>query len=154
MLDVFYLANLRALTEGLAHAGWLGFAPESLSMAVLGRILARFFFDAAPGTMLLSILALATWCASRRSRFFGNTAPLMVFLFLLGMAISLPGNGASVTLFTTLPFLMLFSAGVFSDLIESKLQAPALAVIFAVIAAQAAYSIASLMRMYSRLPGS
>ncbi len=154
LLDVFYLANLRALVEGLAHAGWLGFSPESLSVAVLGRILARFFFDAAPGTMLLSVLALVAWCASRRIRFFGNTAPLIVFLFLLGMAIFFPGNGASVTLFTTVPFLMLFSAGVFADLIESKLQAPALAVIFAVIAAQAAYSVGSLIRMYSRLPGS
>jgi hypothetical protein len=69
------------------------------------------------------------------------------------MGIFLPENGASVMLFATLPFLMLFSAGVFADLIEGKLQAPALAVIFAIVAAQAAYSVASLMRMYSRLPG-
>ncbi len=154
LLDICYLANLGALADGLAHAGWLGFAPESLPLRVLGRILARFFFDAAPGTLLISIISLAAWCASRRIRFFGNTAPLIVFLLLLGMAIFFPENGASVMLFTTLPFLLLFSSGVFADLIESKLQAPAIAVIFAVIAAQAAYSVASLMRMYSRLPGS
>ena len=59
----------------------------------------------------------------------------------------------SVVLFATLPFLLLFSAGVFADLIESKLQPAALAVIFAILAAQAAYSVASLVRMYSRLPG-
>jgi hypothetical protein len=79
---------------------------------------------------------------------------LIVFVMLLGMGIFLAAHGVSVILFATLPFLLLFSAGVFADLIESKLQAPALAVIFAVVAAQAAYSVASLMRMYSRLPGS
>jgi hypothetical protein len=153
LLDLCYMANLRALADGLAHAGWPGFALESISLGVLGRILGRFYFDSAPGTLLTSVVALAGWCASRRTRFFGNTAPLLVFLLLLGMGIFLPENGASVMLFATLPFLMLFSAGVFADLIEGKLQAPALAVIFAIVAAQAAYSVASLMRMYSRLPG-
>ncbi len=162
LLDLCYLANLRALAGGLAYAGWLGFAPESLSLRLpghfvghmLGRMLGRFYFDAAPGALLASVGALAAWCTSRRTRFFGNTAPLIVFVLLLGMGILLAQSGVSVILFATLPFLLLFSAGGFADLIESKLQAPALAVIFAVIAAQAAYSVASLVRMYSRLPGS
>ncbi len=154
LLDLCYLGNLRALAAGLAHAGWLGFAPQSLSLHLLARILARFFFDAAPGALIASLVALAAWCASRRIRFFGNTAPLIIFVLLLAMGIFFPENGAGVALFATLPFLLLFSAGVFADLIESKLQAPALAVIFAIIAAQAAYSVAGLMRMYSRLPGS
>jgi hypothetical protein len=121
---------------------------------LLARILGRFFFDAAPAALLTSACALAAWFAWRRTRFFGNTAPLIVFLLLFAMGIFLPQNGIGVILFATLPFLMLFSAGVFADLIESKLQAPSLAVVFAIVAAQSAYSIASLMRMYSRLPGS
>jgi hypothetical protein len=117
-------------------------------------MLARFFFDAAPGAMLTFPIAFVAWIAWPRTRFFGNTAPLIVFLLLLAMGILLPENGAGAILFASLPFLLLFIAGVFADLVESKFQAPALAVIFAVIAAQAAYSIASLVRMYSRLPGS
>jgi len=154
LLDLCYLANLRALAHNLVHAGWLAFAPASLSPRLLARILARFFFDATPGALLAAICALVAWFAWPRTRFFGNTAPLIVFLLLLGMAILLPRNGADVILFASLPFLLLFSAGVFADLTESKLQAPALGVIFAIVAAQAAYSIASLVRMYSRLPGS
>jgi hypothetical protein len=153
LLDLCYLGNLGALVHGLGHAGWVGFAPESLPPRLLGRMLAVFFFDAAPGALLASVGALAAWCASRRIRFFGNTAPLIVFLLLLGMGIFLTAHGASVILFASLPFLLLFSAGGFADLIESRLQAPALAVIFAIVAAQAAYSVASLVRMYSRLPG-
>lgn len=154
LLDVCYLGNLRAFAQGMAHAGWFGWAQESLSPLVLARILAKFFFDAAPAALLTFFCAITAWLVSPRTRFFGNTAPLIVFVLLLAAGILLPEHGASATLFATLPFLLLFGAGVFADLIEGKLQAPAIAFIFAVIAAQAAYSIASLVRMYSRLPGS
>jgi hypothetical protein len=150
LLDLCYLADYRALLHGLAHAGWIGWAPETFSPRLLVRLLANFYFDAAPGALLAFFCAIAAWCASRRTRFFGNTAPLIVFLLLLAMGILFPANGGRAILFASLPFLLLFIAGVFADLIEGKLQAPALGVIFAVIAAQAAYSIASLMRMYSR----
>jgi hypothetical protein len=74
---------------------------------------------------------------------------------MLAMSILFPQSGASAILIATLPFLLLFIAGVFADLIESRrLQAPALAFLFAVIAAQAAYSITSLVRIYSRPLGS
>jgi hypothetical protein len=53
-------------------------------------------------------------------------------------------------LFASVPFLLLFVAGVFADLIESRWQAPALVVVFAVIAAQAAYSVSGLMRVFNR----
>jgi hypothetical protein len=153
LLDLCYLGGLRLFGHSLAHAGWIAFSPEALSPILLARILLRFFFDAAPGALLTSVCAIAAWIAWPRARFFGNTAPLLVFFLLLVMGTLFPENGASAILFATLPFLILFIAGVFTDLIESKFQAPALAVIFAVIAAQAAYSIASLVRMYSRLPG-
>jgi hypothetical protein len=153
LLSLCYLGDMRAFVHALFHAGWLRWTPGALAPPLLARILGRFFFDATPGALLAALCALAAWLTWRRTRFFGNTAPLIVFLFLLGMGILLPGDGAAVILFAALPFLLLFSAGVFADLIESKLQAPALGVIFAIVAAQAAYSIASLMRMYSRLPG-
>ncbi len=154
LLDACYLAATPALIRGLSHAAWPQFSLASLSPALLLRMIGHFFFDAAPASLLTFFCAFAAWLAWPRTRFFGNTAPLIVFFLLLVMGILLPMNGVGAVLFASLPFLMLFCAGVFADLIESKLQAPALAVIFAIIAAQAAYSLASLMRMYSRLPGS
>jgi hypothetical protein len=153
-MDVCYLANVRALIQGVAHAGWSGWAPQSLSPRLMARLLSLFFMDNAPAALLAFFCAILAWCASSRSRFFGNTAPLMVFLLLLVLSILFPENGAGAILFATLPFLLLFVAGVFADLIESRWQAPSLAVVFAIVAAQAAYSVAGLVRMYSRLPGS
>lgn len=152
LLDACYRADLRALAEGLAQAGWISWAP--LSPRLLEGILVRFFFNAAPAALLALFFALAAWCTSRRSRFFGNTAPLIVFVMLLAISILFPQSGASAILFASLPFLLLFVAGVFADLIESRLQAPAIAFLFAIIAAQAAYSVVSLVRMYSRPLGS
>ena len=87
---------------------------------------------------LAALMNLLAHFASDSAHVFG--IPLNIFMEFVVPALAVP-------------FLILFIAGVFTDLIESKFQAPALAVIFAVIAAQAAYSIASLVRMYSRLPG-
>jgi hypothetical protein len=154
LLDVFYLGDLRALAHGLAAGASLSFTPQLLAPGLLARIVLRFFLDSVPGAMLALVVALVAWCCWRRTRFFGNTAPLIVFAMLLLVGIFFPENGVRTVLFASLPFLLEFVAGVFADLIESKYQAPALAVIFAIIAAQAAYSVASLIRMYSRLPGS
>lgn len=149
LLDVCYLSDLRALLRGAMHHVLPFWDPQSLSPHLLARMLANFFFDAAPAALIALGVALPVWCASRRSRFFGNTAPLIVLLFLLVVSMLFPQSGATATLFASLPFLMLFIAGVFADLVEGRLQALAHAVIFALIAAQAAYSIASLMRLHS-----
>ncbi len=157
LLDLCYIADPRALLNGLRSATWISLSFQDLSPlhpVFLLRLLGHFYFNSIPAGLLLFTIVLGAWTASRRIRFFGNTAPLIVFLLLLGIAVVLPINGAGVILFAGLPFLLLFISGVFADLIESELQSPALAVIFAVIAAQSAYSIASLIRMYSRLPGS
>jgi hypothetical protein len=149
-LAVCELDNLAALTLGVIRAFGMGGGAQLPRAVVLGRMLFFFFADAAPGALLLSGVALAAWCAWRRVRFFGNTAPLIVFVLLVAMGLFFPQSGASTVLFASVPFLLLFVAGVFADLIESRWQAPALVVVFAVIAAQAAYSVSGLMRVFNR----
>jgi hypothetical protein len=149
LLDLCYLSDVRSMLRGAIHSGLPVWELQSLSPRLLARMLASFYFDASPAALLALGVALPAWCLSRRSRFFGNTAPLIVILFLLAISMLFPQSGATAVLFATLPFLMLFVAGVFADLVEGRLQAPAHAVIFALIAAQAAYSVASLMRLHS-----
>lgn len=150
VLDILYFGNLGALGQGMLHATWLS---QPLSLRLLAPLLGSFFFNSTPGALLLSVFAVAAWACWRRARFFGNTAPLLVFFALLILALLFPESGASALLFATLPFLILFVAGVFTDLIESRLQAPAIGVVFAIVFAQAAFSIIGLMRMYSHVPG-
>ncbi len=149
-LAVCELGNLAAFNAGAAHAFSMGSSAQLPRAQVLGRMIFFFFADAAPGALLLSGVVLAAWCAWRRVRFFGNTAPLMVFVLLVAMGLFFPESGASTVLFASVPFLLLFVGGVMADLIESRWQAPALAVVFAVMAAQAAYSVSGLMRVFSK----
>jgi hypothetical protein len=54
-----------------------------------------------------------------RSRFFGNTAPLLTFLLLLLVSFVTPQGVGLTLLFVSLAFLMVFISGVFADLLES-----------------------------------
>jgi hypothetical protein len=62
-------------------------------------------------------VALVVYLRSRRSRYFGNTAPLLMLLLLFPLyttqVISAPWVWA-------LPFLFTFVGGVFADALESK----------------------------------
>jgi hypothetical protein len=149
LLDVLYFGNLGALGAGALHALW---TPQPISLRLVGPMLGSFFFNAMPGTLLLFFVAFAAWCVWRRARFFGNTAPLLVFGVLLAMAPLFPQSGASAMLFATLPFLLLFVAGVMTDLIQSRWQAPAIGLLFAIVFAQAAFSIIGLVRIFSHHP--
>jgi len=150
LLDAIYFANLAALATGLSHAAW---EPQPLTLSLLGPMLLSFFFDASPAALLAFPIVFIAWCISRRTRYFGNTAPLLIAAALLVMSLLFPQSGAGAILFASLPFLLLFVGGVFTDLIEGRWQAPAIAVVFALLCAQAAYSVVGLMRMLGRSPG-
>ena len=86
-------------------------------------------------------IAGVLWLASRRSRYFGNTTPLLMTL-LIG------------TLFTTqivthpwlwaLPFLFTFIGGVFADVLESRYRKLYLAIVALLVITQVMLCLASL----------
>jgi hypothetical protein len=57
------------------------------------------------------------YCAVRRSRYFGNTAPLLMVLALAPLVTT---QTASAPWLWTLPFLFTFVGGVFADALESR----------------------------------
>ena len=71
--------------------------------------------------LALAVLALVAYLASKRCRYFGNTAPLLALLVVTAL-----GLGAFADVFVgpfplrATPFLYLFIAGVFADLLESR----------------------------------
>lgn len=87
------------------------------------------------GILVALALALVVYAASRPSRYFGNTTPLImtVVLFLLytTQVVSAPWVWA-------LPFLFTFIGGVFADIFESKQRKLFLALAGAILVTQAA----------------
>ncbi|HSZ18011.1 MAG TPA: hypothetical protein VK764_12985 [Terracidiphilus sp.] len=104
---------------------------------------ARRFFSTLSnaGISIAAASALLLYCGVRRSRYFGNTAPLLCALPLL--CLSMTGAPGSPWLWA-LPFLLTFVGGVFADAFESPRGRLALAAAGAVVALQAIFCVLSL----------
>jgi hypothetical protein len=90
---------------------------------------------------LAAATALLLYLPTRRSRYFGNTVPLL--LALLFIALITPGISSEPTLWA-LPFLLTFIAGVFADFLETRYRPLFLGVTGCLLVLAAALSILSL----------
>jgi hypothetical protein len=97
---------------------------------------ARRMFDSLPnaGISIAGVAALLLYLAFRRSRYFGNTAPLLCFLVVVLLVMT--GAPGSPWLWA-IPFLLTFVAGVFADAYEGPRGRLALAAGGAIVTLQA-----------------
>jgi hypothetical protein len=104
---------------------------------------ARLLFTALPdaGITIAALTALALYAAMRRSRYFGNTAPLIVAALLL---VLITTGVPSQPRLWAMPFLLAFIGGVFADILETRYRRPFLWITGALLITQAALCIASL----------
>lgn len=93
------------------------------------------------GLLIATLVAVVIYVSSRRSRYFGNTAPLLMLLALLPLYTT---QVVSAPWFWALPFLFTFVGGVFADALESRQRKVFLLLTFAVIATQAALCWANI----------
>jgi hypothetical protein len=99
-----------------------------------------------PGFILLLLVSLIAFAAWRRTRFFGTLVPVLVAGTLLILSFVVPREFFS-NLVLVLPFLFLFIAGVFADLLESRFAAVALGLVLASLAGNAFLCIRALWQM-------
>jgi hypothetical protein len=102
---------------------------------------------ACPAMMLALPLALATYAVWPRTRYFGNTAPLLIAGLFLALAISHPDLAGAGFLMAAIPFLFLFVAGIAADLLETPYRPLVSAVVTGILLAYVAWSVVSLARV-------
>lgn len=104
-----------------------------------------FFRNPANAPFSIALLgSVALYAASRRSRYFGNTAPLLVGVPLLLLVTT---GVPSQPWLWALPFLITFAGGVFADALETRWRKAFLVASGAVLLGQAALCVASLPGM-------
>jgi hypothetical protein len=104
-----------------------------------------FFSDPANAAFTVALLgSLVLYAVSRRSRYFGNTAPLLVGAPL--MLLVTTGVKSEPWLWA-LPFLITFVGGVFADALESRARKAFLWATGVVLAGQAALCVVRLWAM-------
>ena len=104
-----------------------GFRPSAFAYVFTGGS-ARFWFSLAAarnfattplnaGILVATLVALVVYTTSKRSRYFGNTAPLLMTLALLPLYTT---QVVSAPWLWALPFLFTFIGGVFADVLQSR----------------------------------
>jgi Dolichyl-phosphate-mannose-protein mannosyltransferase len=143
LLWSFYLFRGTSFVAGIRHAQWLNLQPQMLAANAhfVFRVTATFFLRDLPAGTLMFLIALGTYVAWRRARFFGNTAPLLTFSVLLLASLISPQGVGLTLLFVSLPFMMVFVAGIFADLLENPRTIAFLGVIIGILLSHALLSI-------------
>ena len=134
--------------RGMMQAAWLRFEPRALVMSLSYYQGLRGIFLGSPPLMLALPVALAAYLGWKRSRYFGNTAPLAIalLLFILGTAAAPQFSGHGFHL-AALVFLFVFVAGVFADLLETRHGLIVTAGLSALLIASAIWNLLQLARL-------
>ena len=133
--------------QGLRHARLLDASWRSLKMPGAYLLLLKEVAESGPVLLLLAPAALAAYFGWRRTRYFGNTAPLiMAGLFLLLRLLS-PHASGTVFVLTAVVFLFVFIAGIAADLLETKASEIVTAIVVGLVCANAFWDLAALARI-------
>ena len=146
LLWAFYSFHLHAMLTGLAHLGGREFAPGLLVHKLTYELLGVFFLRL-PAPTLLLIVALIAYAVWKRPRYFGTTAPLIAFAYLILLGIVLPQQGGYTLFIAALPFAFVFVAGVFADLLATAASGVVFGVLTGILIAHAMFSLMGLARL-------
>jgi hypothetical protein len=133
--------------QGMLHARWMDFEPAAFGMSVSYRNALQTIFISSPPLMLALPVALIAYLGWKRTRYFGNTAPLLIAALLLILALgapNFPGQGFHLTM---LVFLFVFVAGVFADLLETQQSLLVTAGLCGLLTASAIWNLLQLWRV-------
>jgi len=147
LLFAAYFFHPHTFWQSMRHAAWLGDSWRGFAMPVVYRQLAREIGRFSPALLLVLPAALVVYVAWPRTRYFGNTAPLLVAVIFLLLAVAAPHVDGTGFLLSAVPFLFVFVAGVFGDLLETRRRPLVLACVLGLLGAHALWSVLALARV-------
>jgi hypothetical protein len=105
-----------AMFDGIDLRQWMRYTPKGAQQVLLDprNLFERFN----PAVIVLLLIALLTYFIWKRTRYFGNTAPLLIAAGMLYYALISPAAlAASVW---ALPIVFVFIGGIWADLLETR----------------------------------
>jgi hypothetical protein len=147
LLFGMYFFHPQAFGASLRHAAFWGATWRGFTVLGVYKQIALQIVRACPAMMLALPVALATYAAWPRTRYFGNTAPLLIAVLFFALAISHADLAGAGFLIAAIPFLFLFVAGIAADLLETPYRPLVSAVIGGILLAYVAWSLLSLARV-------
>jgi hypothetical protein len=147
LLFAMYFFHVHGFAESMKHAEfwgatWRGFTVPGVYKQVAVRI-----GRACPALAIGFPVALATYLVWPRTRYFGNTAPLLVAVLFVGLGMAHPHMDGAGFLLAAVPFLFIFVSGVLADLLETRQRPLVMACIVGMIAAYVIWSVVNLAQV-------
>ncbi len=142
-----YFAEPSVFFQGLRHARWLEFEPRAFVATISYSHAKKELFGGAPPLTILLPAALLAFAAWKRTRYFGNTAPLLVAALLLALAVAAPAFPGRGFHLAGLVMVFVFVAGVAADLTESRHGAIVTAALAGLLSAGAIWNLLQLARL-------
>lgn len=142
-----YFFHFHSFRESMRYAVFWGFARQGFGVLGVYKEISIQIARSCPAFALLLPVAVVTYCLWPRTRYFGNTAPLLVSGLFVLFAIGHPHTAGAGFLLASIPFLFIFVSGVIADLLETKYQALILACVVALLITYAARTLLALAQI-------
>jgi hypothetical protein len=147
LLFATYFFHLHTFFEGMRHASFWGATWRAFTVPGVYRQVAIEILRACPALAVLLPLAIATYAAWPRTRYFGNTAPGLIALLFIALGMAHPHLAGAGFLLASIPFLLIFVSGILADLMETPYRQLATATVWGLLAAYVLWSLQSLTQV-------
>ncbi len=115
-----YFFHPHAFAESLRRAAFWGATWRGFTVPGVYKQVATQIARSCPAMALALPVALVTYAAWPRTRYFGNTAPLLVAVLFTVLGMAHPHVAGAGFLLAAVPFLFIFVSGVLADLLETQ----------------------------------
>jgi hypothetical protein len=147
LLFAAYFFRAGIFLASMRHAMFWGATWRGFTVAGVYKEVALQILQACPALVITLPVAVVTYLIWRRTRYFGNTAPLLVALVFVGLGMAHPHEGGAGFLAAAVPFIFLFVSGVLADLMETQQRALVTACVIGLLAAYTVWSFLNLVRV-------
>ena len=144
LLFAAYFFHLHAFVESMRHANFWGATWRGFTIISVYKEVAAQIGRACPALAVALPVAVVTYAVWPRTRYFGNTAPLLVAMLFLILGMAHPHTGGEGFLLAAVPFLLIFVSGVLADLMETRSRPLVTAGVFGMTAAYVAWNLYNL----------
>lgn len=144
LLFSLYFFHWQVFLASMRGAQFWGATWRAFAIAGVYKQVAVEMGRACPALALALPSALVTYIAWPRTRYFGNTAPLLVAVLFVVVGMAHPHVGGAGFLLAAVPFLFLFVSGVLADLLETAQRPLVMACIVALLVTYVARTVYAL----------
>jgi hypothetical protein len=144
LLFATYFFHPHTFLHAMQRASFWGATWRSFTVRGVYRQIALDILRACPPFAALLPLTVATYILWPRSRYFGNTAPGLMALLFLGLAMAQPDVAGAGFLLASIPFILIFVSGVLADLMETPQRPLLTASVWGLVGAYILWSVVAL----------